>query len=92
MTRRTDQNPLGISWGTERKRRDEGRKEKKERRQGVREHYSVESDALPENEWKEGITRKIYGVNVYNLDGELPYMSADLYTTRNVYMRETRVV
>ena len=32
---------------------------KERRRQGVREHYSVESDALPENEQKKGITRRI---------------------------------
>ena len=65
-------------------------------RRGIRgtslEHYSVESDALPENERGKGITRKIYGVNVYNPDEELPYRSGDLYTTWEPYMREKHVV
>lgn len=51
-TRRTGRKPVGVPWRDERKRRDEGRTKRNGRRQGVREHYSVESDALPENDRK----------------------------------------
>ena len=78
MTRRTERKPLGIPWRGEGERKDEGRTENEGRRQGDREHYSVESDALPENEREKGIMRKIYGVNVYNPDRELPYRSTNL--------------
>ena len=92
MTRRTERKPLGIPWRGEGERKDEGRTEKEGRRQGDREHYSVESDALPENERENGYHAENIRSNVYNPDKVLRYMSADLYTTRNVYMRETRVV
>ena len=92
MTRSTERKPLEVPWRDERGKEGRGSGGKEGRRQGGREHYSVESDALPENERENGYHAENIRSNVYNPDKVLRYMSADLYTTRNVHMRETRVV